>query len=185
MPKKISNEEFIERLKEFTEDSVILESKYINKRTKVNIRCKKCGNVWEISPASLYAKTNFSGCPCCNHKKFYEQKTCSYCYKTFEKLKSTMKNNQSGLVFCCKECGNRYKSLQQKMNNGSNYRRNAFEYYEHCCKICGYREDERILEVHHIDENRLNNDINNLIILCPNCHKKLTLHLNSIEELLK
>jgi predicted HNH restriction endonuclease len=41
---------------------------------------------------------------------------------------------------------------------------------------CGYDEDERILEVHHIDEDRNNNDIKNLCILCPNCHVKITYH---------
>ena len=49
--------------------------------------------------------------------------------------------------------------------------------FRHKCAVCGYNEDERILEVHHIDENHSNNDIGNLCILCPNCHKKITLHL--------
>jgi len=57
--------------------------------------------------------------------------------------------------------------------------------YPHKCYVCGYNDDERILEVHHVDENRNNNDINNLKILCPNCHKKLSLHLYTLEELLK
>ena len=42
-----------------------------------------------------------------------------------------------------------------------------------------------VLEVHHIDENRNNNDISNLVILCPICHKYLTLHLYTLEQLLK
>ena len=31
-------------------------------------------------------------------------------------------------------------------------------------------------EIHHIDENRQNNELSNLMILCPLCHKKLTTH---------
>ena len=31
-----------------------------------------------------------------------------------------------------------------------------------------------MLEVHHIDENRANNELDNLIVLCPICHRKLT-----------
>jgi 5-methylcytosine-specific restriction endonuclease McrA len=69
--------------------------------------------------------------------------------------------------------------------NSSAYRRNAFLAYPHECAICGYNEDERILEVHHIDENRNHNEIKNLIILCPNCHKKLSLHLYTLQELIK
>lgn len=58
----------------------------------------------------------------------------------------------------------------------SNYRRTAFETYPHCCAVCGWDEDLEVLEVHHIDENRHNNQVSNLIILCPTCHKKLSLH---------
>ena len=52
----------------------------------------------------------------------------------------------------------------------------AFKLYEHRCAVCGWDEDADILQVHHIDENRQNNIVNNLIILCPNCHAKLTSH---------
>ncbi len=37
------------------------------------------------------------------------------------------------------------------------------------CQKCGYAKD-KILQVHHIDENRNNNDLDNLQLLCPNCH---------------
>lgn len=58
----------------------------------------------------------------------------------------------------------------------SNYRLTAFRAYPHCCAVCGWNEDPEVLEVHHIDENRKHNQVKNLIILCPTCHKKLTLH---------
>lgn len=41
------------------------------------------------------------------------------------------------------------------------------------CECCGLEKwlDKPInLEVHHIDGNRYNNDLNNLQLLCPNCH---------------
>jgi len=42
------------------------------------------------------------------------------------------------------------------------------------CQDCGQGEDwhgnKLILHVHHIDGNRKNNNIENLILLCPNCH---------------
>lgn len=37
------------------------------------------------------------------------------------------------------------------------------------CTLCK-TEDSRILAVHHIDKNRRNNDLKNLIWLCHNCH---------------
>jgi 5-methylcytosine-specific restriction endonuclease McrA len=56
------------------------------------------------------------------------------------------------------------------------YRAKAFKYYPNKCAICGYHDDDdtALLDVHHIDSDRNNIDIENLIILCPNCHRKLT-----------
>ena len=41
------------------------------------------------------------------------------------------------------------------------------------CEMCGLNEwmNQRLpLELHHIDGNRFNNELENLQILCPNCH---------------
>ena len=184
MPKRMSQEEFEQRIKDYTNDSVIVSSEYQNKRTKVKIKCKVCGYEWEISPCSIMPSNtkqySFQGCPECK----YEQIECSYCGKQIKRLKSDIKT-KSGFNYCSKECGNRHKNELVKRTDSVAYRRNAFEYYEHKCAICGYDECIEILEVHHIDENRNNNSIENLIILCPICHKKLTLHLKTLEELKK
>lgn len=37
------------------------------------------------------------------------------------------------------------------------------------CERCGYNKYE-ILQVHHKDENKQNNEIGNLELICPNCH---------------
>lgn len=39
------------------------------------------------------------------------------------------------------------------------------------CEKCGYGEF-RILQVHHKDRNKGNNDMDNLELICPNCHSK-------------
>lgn len=184
MSKTMTQDEFCERIKNYTNDSVEVIGKYINKRTKVKIRCKKCNFEWDFSPTNLapsnIKRSSFNGCPECK----YETINCSYCGKKFKRLKSIIVKNQSGYIYCSKECGNRHKNeLIQNNINSTSYRRNAFLNYEHKCAICGWSEDERILEVHHIDENRNNNNVNNLIILCPICHKKLTLHLYTLDEL--
>ena len=38
--------------------------------------------------------------------------------------------------------------------------------FDHRCAICACDRPQ----IHHIDENHTNNDINNLLPLCPNCH---------------
>ena len=127
-------------------------------------------------------KYSFRGCLKC----LYEEFECSYCHKKIIRLKSELNKNKTGKLYCSRECGNRDKNENiTNKTDGSAYRRNALATYPNECCACGYKEDIRILEVHHLDENRNNNHIDNLRILCPNCHKKLTLHLYTFEELLE
>ena len=184
MPKRMTQEEFEARVKEYTHDSVEVISPYINKRTHVKIKCKTCGYEWQISPCSLMPSTtktyNFIGCPECK----YTECICDECGKKFKRLKSIV--NKTELHFCSKECGNRYKNkLILNTQDSADYRRNAFLAYPRKCAVCGWNEDEDILEVHHKDENRNNNHVSNLIILCPICHKYLTLHKKTLSQLLK
>ena len=54
-------------------------------------------------------------------------------------------------------------------NEGLNYRKTAFDAYGKICSNCKY-DNELALEVHHIDKDRTNNTVNNLRVLCANCH---------------
>lgn len=47
----------------------------------------------------------------------------------------------------------------------------AKQYYEKRCYVCGYNNEPGILEVHHKDKNIKNHNIENLLVLCPNCHQ--------------
>ena len=38
------------------------------------------------------------------------------------------------------------------------------------CECCGWDKYIGALHVHHLDRNRKNNDLENISILCPNCH---------------
>ena len=40
------------------------------------------------------------------------------------------------------------------------------------CERCGYDRSRDVLETHHRDGNRKNNDLSNLQVLCPTCHKE-------------
>ena len=52
----------------------------------------------------------------------------------------------------------------------SDYRKLAFEAYDKVCQECGWKEYPEVLVVHHMDLNHDNNRIDNLQVLCPNCH---------------
>jgi len=49
-------------------------------------------------------------------------------------------------------------------------RKILLEQAENICPICGNNINRK--ECHHIDGNRYNNELENLIVLCPSCHKK-------------
>lgn len=47
--------------------------------------------------------------------------------------------------------------------------------YNYKCQLCGWGEMNKYtnkvpLQVHHIDGNSENNNEDNLLLLCPNCH---------------
>ena len=58
MGKSLSQEEFKKRFDNYTKDTVSLLSSYVNKRTKVKIKCNICGYEWKISPMSIMYHTN-------------------------------------------------------------------------------------------------------------------------------
>ena len=57
----------------------------------------------------------------------------------------------------------------------SRYVRELFDFYcARCGKDCrNSKNAESVLQVHHIDENPGNNDLENLIPLCASCHLKI------------
>ena len=67
-----------------------------------------------------------------------------------------------------------------------NYRKFAFEHYKDrlFCAHCGFGIPE-VLEVAHLDCQRHNNDLENLVLLCPTCHKMLDLDLISTEAMIQ
>lgn len=50
------------------------------------------------------------------------------------------------------------------------------------CQICKCQDSEMDLDVHHIDSNKGNNQMNNLVALCRKCHIKLHMEENALLE---
>lgn len=179
----ITQDEFQKRLNEKCHQDISVISEYKNKRSEVTIKCNDCGHIWNIVPHNnLYRSTKFY-CPNCGeytNKKQNYYFECAYCKKPIKRVKSDIDKNISGNFYCSIDCGNKYKNEIRKSNGEwdiiKDYRAKAFQEYKHKCMVCNWDEDERVLEVHHIDEDRENNAIDNLIILCPMCHRKLTSH---------
>lgn len=103
---------------------------------------------------------------------------CAFCQVEFYMKPSSKKNSRSGLYFCCRE----HKDVAQRIGGIKQiqpphysdakraYRTLALRTYGEQCQDCGYDKYVQILEVHHIDGDRTNNKIENLRVLCKNCH---------------
>jgi len=94
-------------------------------------------------------------------------------YRSLKSLKESISKN----YFCSKTCGNIWIGKQQRVENNPNWRGGESSYkevfsrtgIEKICVLCS-KNNPKILCVHHIDINRKNNSISNLVWLCRNCH---------------
>jgi len=50
------------------------------------------------------------------------------------------------------------------------YRRRCFEHEDPVCLCC---DADSSLDVHHVDGNPTNDDLENLVVLCKSCHRKV------------
>lgn len=161
------------------------KGEYMTTITKI---CKHCTNTFEAS-SKEHNRGNALFCSKGCFKLYKRPKInkepnviCSNCNVAFYKTTSKMQNSKSGLFFCSRSCKDNaqklggIKEIQPyhygtiSKDNPDHYRRIAFANYLHKCNRCNYDKHKSILEVHHIDRNRMNDDIANLEILCANCH---------------
>lgn len=159
---------------------VLYKSDGNKKRSCVKVACHECGKpFWRAKRSIMRLKGNAYCSDVCKYGKKRLEVKCSYCDKSFKKPKSTLNKSRSGLFFCCRE----HKDLAQRIENNlkaiwaghyneskSTYREKALRHYGRSCSHCSYDEYD-ICEVHHIDTDRSNNSLKNLIVLCPICHE--------------
>lgn len=97
------------------------------------------------------------------------EKICPVCKLLFR----TEPRVEKEQITCSRSCSNTYFRSGEdhpSYNGGTNtYRERALSYYRPLCNRCGYTNILAI-EVHHRDKDRSNNSIENLEVLCANCH---------------
>lgn len=102
---------------------------------------------------------------------------CFYCGKNVEKTPSELKKSKSKKYFCDRSCQTKWRNNLFSGKLHSNWKGGISAYRKileksgliRKCKRCGC-SDRRILAVHHLDRNRNNNGVENLVWLCHNCH---------------
>lgn len=93
-------------------------------------------------------------------------KNCPICLKEFD----TTSNPKEERTTCSYSCSNSFfRSGENNPNwKQGSYRSTCFSQHDKKCIICG---EDKIVEVHHYDNNHNNNSIENLIPICPTHHK--------------
>lgn len=153
--------------------------------------CEKCGKVM----LEKYGSGRFCSRACANSRdKSDIAKTsirvtqtpkiyiCEHCGKEFYKQKGSGK-------FCCKECVAAHRgkihyeeyladnSIAWGIKNMQQYKKYFLEEQNHCCAICGMKDEwngkQLVFILDHIDGNADNNNRDNLRLVCPNCDSQL------------
>lgn len=146
------------------------------------VECRICNNPFYIKPShQKLGWGKFCSAVCrakgqLNGKKF----NCSLCGKEIYRSKSKESHSKSGNFFCNKSCQIKWKNALSVENEHPNWLNGISAYRdilirsdkEQTCSLCGLK-DQRVLAAHHLDHNRKNNVVSNLIWLCFNCHHLL------------
>lgn len=115
-----------------------------------------------------YCNKSVGFCNISNHETacYLSPKNLRYCAV----CNKPIKNFKTSKGTCSRSCANTF--FKSAENNGnwkqSAYRSTCFLYHKKECIVCG---ETNIVEAHHLDENKFNNDPSNLIPLCPTHHQ--------------
>lgn len=145
--------------------------------------CEYCSKEFNKKPSRVaITKHHYCSAECRNKGSKQTKKTgktvqCKECDRDVYKNPSELKKSKNGNHFCGRSCAQTYYGKTHRGENHPNYvngegkyRDYAFRELDHKCNRCEFDSYTSILQVHHKDHDRQNNDIDNLEILCPNCH---------------
>lgn len=174
--KQIGNE--LNRTERSIKEKLKFFNLYSNKENKYeNVICENCGNIFR---SRIKEKRKYCSQSCAasiNNIKFPKkikiltQKYCLNCGKKTRKK------------YCSCNCQHEYqqKEINQKIENGNMslseraYKKYLIKKYGEKCMKCGWDKRHPItqkvpIELEHKDGNSENHNLNNLELLCPNCH---------------
>lgn len=146
---------------------------------------QKRKNDYELTPVT---------CRYCSAKLEYKNRNRVFCNKSCSASFNNIKRGKtfSECVVCSKQiakrgkfCGNKCQKVyeyKQRIDNWSDcppgkgvIKRFLSEKFGNQCSVCGLTEwnnKEIVLELEHIDGNSSNNAMENVCLICPNCHSQ-------------
>lgn len=157
----------------------------LSKRKLVLINCDCCGKEFykrqqHINGNARIGYKNYCSTECVKISRDTRiEMPCGVCGKLVKRKKSEISASKSGQVFCSTSCS----ASRQKGKDNGNYKNGTGSYRRAVeikkCYFCDYSEP-KVLIVHHKDGNRKNNEPDNLVVLCRNCHREVHLGIKTI-----
>lgn len=139
--------------------------------TKISKKCIFCKEKFECT--LLQSKRALTCSQKCYDKYRYSTiiGVCKTCKKDVKRRTISIRKHG---IFCSKSCFGIYKTYitEPKSYQDKKLRYNIFNNIKIKCEKCSI-SNINILTVHHIDHKKTNNNINNLMMLCYNCHYEI------------
>lgn len=144
-------------------------------------QCHQCQKEIYKRPSHLRLyKKHFCNAIC---QKEYEKShngkidvACTHCGSQLSRTRQELRRTKNKWYFCNNICKNRFLLSIRWKDCGSvkshhGLRKKVIEQSKNMCVNCGYKEDIKMLDTHHIDGNHQHNDISNLWSVCVWCHQ--------------
>jgi len=157
------------------------------------VKCLICGAGFYAKPShQLRGWGKYCSAECRNKSQFKGKNfSCFTCKKDVYRSPLAIKKSKSGKYFCSKKCQTIWRNICLYSGKNHFFWKNGESAYRRILKRSKRKEicllcntiDDRILIVHHLDKNRNNNDLNNLIWLCHNCHYLVHHHKETKDKL--
>jgi len=133
----------------------------------VQVNCKLCSKEFCAKPSWIKKGHGIYCSAHCHHSDARTGKTvtCHVCGKETYKTQKALKGSKSGKFFCGKSCQTIWRNGTYVRELHPNWKGGAHSYRlemlkldpKPSCTLCK-TEDVRVLAVHHIDEDRTNNN---------------------------
>lgn len=106
MPKKKTQEEFLDNLREVHDETITTEDRYAGDKIKITFHCNLCGHSWKSTPHSVLRSKK---CPRCAGKEHRTQERFLYDLKAVHDsniyTEDTFISTKSEMNFRCSLCG--------------------------------------------------------------------------------
>ena len=179
---------------------------------KIKIKCEQCGIEFDVSPYKIkegcrnfcsiectgrWKSENIRGDECYQWNGGLVTQICKECGIEFKAHPCLIKKGYG--IFCSRKCGGEWASKNRSGNKSHNWKGGiSFEEYpeefddalkqlirerdDFTCQLCWKEENEKKHPIHHIDYNKKNCNLWNLITLCRGCNAKVNFNREYWEE---